>query len=448
MIREVDIIVKFNSFTYLISEGIKNVFKNKKASMASLVTMICAMIMFGVFFVLGENANHVVEQVSSSQGIEVFIVNDATDEEINKLESDIWSLGDRIATVTFVSKQEALESMKESLGSDSDLLDIYEGDNNIFPASFVVTLSDLSYSSEVEQEIWEMDNVKDITSSDQTIDTLIRIANGVKIAIGVIFIFLIIIAITIISNTIKLSVHARRKEISIMKYVGATNGFIRGPFIIEGILIGIVSSALTLLILGTGYDIIIEKIGNSSVLQVMGIQLLQFSDMLQVITIVFLAFSKYSLLSTAVHQPGTFLQNNDVFLNKLVHILRFRKRDFDNFIEVNFTSIFHLHQFPPGQNPSDFPLGAYISAAFLPAVRDVSGNPDAGRLVPQLVEQIEIPVQALLFLLLQLYPAAGQSAGFRNHLLITGQRRKGCKLSRPVRHGHAHSPHGLRPLPV
>ncbi len=281
--------MKFNSFTYLVSEGFKNVFKNKKASMASLVTMICAMIMFGIFFVLGENANYVVEQVSSTQGIEVFIVNDATDEQISQLESEIWALGDKIATVTFVSKQEALESMKESLGSDSDLLDVYEGDNNIFPASFVVTLSDLSYSSEVEQEIWQMDYVKNIQSSDQTIDTLIRIANGVKIAIGVIFVFLIIIAIAIISNTIKLSVHARRKEISIMKYVGATNGFIRGPFIIEGIIIGVVSSVITLLILGTGYDLLIDKIGNSSVLQTMGIQLLQFSDMLQTITIVFLA---------------------------------------------------------------------------------------------------------------------------------------------------------------
>ena len=280
--------MRFNSITYLIKEGIKNIFKNKKASMASLITMICAMIMFGIFFVLGENANYVVEQVSTSQGIQVFIVNEATDEEINALESEIWALGDRIATVTFVSKQEALESMKESLGSDSDLLDVYEGDNNIFPASFVVTLSDLSYSSEVEQEIWEMDNVKNITSSDQTIDTLIRIANGVKVAIGVIFVFLIIIAITIISNTIKLSVHARRKEISIMKYVGATNSFIRWPFIIEGIIIGIVSSGITLLLLGGVYDIVIENIGNSSVLQTMQIQLLQFSDMLQTITIVFL----------------------------------------------------------------------------------------------------------------------------------------------------------------
>lgn len=290
MIREVDIAVRFNSFTYLVSEGFKNVFKNKKASIASLVTMICAMIMFGIFFVLGENANYIVEQVSSSQGIQVYIVNDATDEQINTLESQIWNLGrDKIATVTFVSKQEALESMKKSLGTDSDLLDTYEGDNNIFPASFVVTLSDLSYSSEVEQAIWEMDNVKKITSSDQTINTLIKIANGVKIAIGVIFVLLIIIAITIISNTIKLSVHARRKEISIMKYVGATNGFIRGPFIIEGIIIGIVSSGLTLLLLGGIYDLAIDKIASSSVFQTMGIQLLQFNEMIQIITIVFLA---------------------------------------------------------------------------------------------------------------------------------------------------------------
>ena len=168
------------------------------------------------------------------------------------------------------------------------IIDVYEGDNNIFPASFVVTLSDLSYSKDVEQKIWELDNVKKITSSDETIDTLIRIANGVKIAIGIIFVFLIIIAITIISNTIKLSVHARRKEISIMKYVGATNSFIRWPFIIEGIIIGIVSSGITLLLLGGIYDVVIEKIGSSSVLQTMQIQLLQFSDMLQIITIVFL----------------------------------------------------------------------------------------------------------------------------------------------------------------
>lgn len=281
--------MRFNSITYLISEGFKNIFKNKKASMASLLTMFCAMFIFGIFFVIGENANYVVEQVSSSQGIQVFINVDATDEEINTLESNIWGLGDKIATVTFVSKQEALESMKKSFGSDSDLLDGYEGDNNIFPASFVVTLTDLSYSLEVEDTINQMDSVKKIESSNQTIDTLIKIANGVKVAIGVIFILLIIMAVTIISNTIKLTVHARRKEISIMKYVGATNGFIRGPFIVEGILIGVTSAILTLLLLATVYTAVIERVGQSSVLQTMQISLLSFPNMIQTIGIIFLA---------------------------------------------------------------------------------------------------------------------------------------------------------------
>ncbi len=281
--------MRFNNITYLISEGFKNVFKNKKASVASLLTMLCAMFIFGIFFVIGENANYVVEQVSTAQGIQVFILNDATDEEINKLESDVWALGnDKISTINFVSKQEALETMKKSLGSDSDLLDVYEGDNNIFPASFVVTLSDLSYSKGVEDAIWKMDNVKNIESSNQTIDTLIKIANGVKITIGVIFVLLLVMAITIISNTIKLSVHARRKEISIMKYVGATNSFIRGPFIVEGIFIGLAASGITLLALKGTYDLTIQKVATSSVLQTMGISLLTFQDMIQIIGIVFL----------------------------------------------------------------------------------------------------------------------------------------------------------------
>ena len=145
MIRKVDIVV---SSTYFISEGFKNVFKNKKASMASLLTMFCAMFIFGIVFVIGENANSVVEQVSSSQGIQVFMNTEATDEQMEVLESSIWALGtDKISTVSFVSKQEALESMKESFGEDSQwIFEGYEGENNIFPVSYIVTLTNLSYT--------------------------------------------------------------------------------------------------------------------------------------------------------------------------------------------------------------------------------------------------------------------------------------------------------------
>ena len=278
----------YSGFSYLIVEGFRNVLKNKKASMVSLITMLCAMFLFGAFFAIGENINHVMEQVKKSQGIEVFILLDATDDEIAKLGEEINKL-EGINTCKFKTKQEALEQMKESLKEyDGDLMETYEGENNIFPASYVVTLTDLSLSEQIQEKILKMENVDDITSSDKTIETLIKISNGLRMAIGVIFILLLLIAITIISNTIKLTVHARRKEISIMKYVGATNGFIRLPFIVEGIIIGIVAALLTILILAGLYNVIIGNIGSSNVLQKMGVNLLQFSDIINSIIVVFL----------------------------------------------------------------------------------------------------------------------------------------------------------------
>ena len=277
-------IVGSNSFTYIIKEGVKNVFKNKKATFISLVTMICAMFLFGAFFAIGENVNAVLEQVQQNQGMEVFIENEATDEQISELETQIKEL-DGINTVTFKSKQEALDSMKENLKDNQDLLEGYEGENNIFPASFIVTLTDLSLATEIEAKVESMENVKKITSNNDTINTLMRIANGIKIAIGAISIILLIISTTIISNTIRLTVHARRKEISIMKYVGATNRFIRWPFMIEGIIIGIIAAGITILVVGSIYDLVIKNITASNVLQTMGVTLLQFSEIVQLIAI-------------------------------------------------------------------------------------------------------------------------------------------------------------------
>ena len=125
---------------YLIREGIKNVFKNKKATMISLITMICAMFLFGTFFAIGENVNSVLEQVQKSQGIEVFIQNEATDEQISELETKIKALNG-VNQTTFKSKQQALDLMKENLKDNQDLFEAYEGENNIFPASFIVTLT-------------------------------------------------------------------------------------------------------------------------------------------------------------------------------------------------------------------------------------------------------------------------------------------------------------------
>lgn len=291
--------MRYNGITYLISEGFSNVFKNKKGTMTSLITMICAMFMFGAAFAIGQNVNYIMDQVKQEQGIEVFILNDATDEEVNVLGEKIKKL-DGVSTATFKSKQEALDSVKESFKEYPEAIAGYENDY-IFPASYVVKLTDLSKAQEVEDAIAEMDSVKDIRSSNDTINTLLKIANGIRIAIAVVFAGLLVIAITIISNTIKLSVHARRKEISIMKYVGATNSFIRGPFLVEGVIIGIIAACITVVLVTFAYDAVATQIESSQVLQIMNVSLLQYAEILKLIIIV------YAILGIGIGMIGSGL---------------------------------------------------------------------------------------------------------------------------------------------
>ena len=280
--------MKYNILGYLIGEGFSNVFKNKKSTGASLMIMCATMIIFGIFLILGENINHFVEEVESEQGIQVFVKNEATQEQIEQLGENIRRI-DGVSTTEFVSKEEALNQMKEKFGDKQDLLEGYEGENNIFTASYVVTLTDLTKSQEVQNQIKTYsDVVKKINSKDEVVTTLINLANGIKIVTGVILVLLVVISIFIIANTIKLTVHARRKEISIMKYVGATNGFIRWPFIVEGMIIGILASSISIIIVGVAYTLIAEQMVNSQFMQVINMSLISFGDMFNSIIFVYM----------------------------------------------------------------------------------------------------------------------------------------------------------------
>ncbi len=278
--------MKYNRFGYLIGEGFGNVFKNKKSTGASLMIMCATMIIFGIFLILTENINHFVSEVESAQGIQVFINNDATQAQINEIETKLRAL-DGVSTTVYISKEDALNQMKEKFGDKKDLLAGYE-ENNIFPASYVVTLTDLTKSKEIQNQILTFDNIKKITSKDETVSTLINLANGIKIVTGIILILLVIISVFIIANTIKLTVHARRKEISIMKYVGATNGFIRWPFIVEGMIIGVFASAISITLVGMAYSFIAEKMVNSQFMQVINMSLVTFGDMFESIIFVYM----------------------------------------------------------------------------------------------------------------------------------------------------------------
>ena len=277
--------MKYNIFGYLIGEGFSNVFKNKKSTGASLMIMCATMIIFGIFLILGENINHFVDEIKSEQGFQVFLNKDATDEEIQKVGEKIKAL-DGVSTAEYKDKEYALNTMKEKLGDRAELIEGYGPD--YFPPSYVVTLTDLNMSKDVQNKIMEFDNVNKITSSDQTVSTLLGLARGIKLVTGIILALLIVISIFIISNTIKLTVHARRKEISIMKYVGATNNFIRWPFIVEGMIIGIFASIISIVIVGGAYSLFAEQAVNAQFMQAINMSLVGFKDMISSIIFVYM----------------------------------------------------------------------------------------------------------------------------------------------------------------
>ncbi len=280
--------MRYSIFGYLIGEGFRNVFKNKKSTIASLVIMCATMFIFGIFYIVGENVNYITEAVEQQQGMRVFVYDDATEEAVTQLGNKIRNL-EYVNKVTYVSKEEGLEEVKRMFKERKDLLSTYEGEENPFKASYVVTLTDLNQVDEVQKQIEGSEGVAEIVIRSDTIQALLKIADGVKVVTITILVILIFISIFIITNTIKLTVHARRKEISIMKYVGATNGFIRWPFMVEGMLIGLIAVLICTLIFGLGYGYIASEIEASLARGRIYTTLLSTNEILGTLVIIYLA---------------------------------------------------------------------------------------------------------------------------------------------------------------
>ena len=276
--------MRFNVISYLIKEGISNLFKNKKSTISSLMIMCATMLIFGLFFVIGENINAFVENVAEAQEIRVNLKTDATDKEIEEVGNEILSI-EGVRNAEYVSKEEAIKYMEDLLGSEA--VAEYK-ERNIFPVAYNVTLTDLNLNDDVQAAINEIPQVDNIVSSNQVIAQIVRLAKGVKYVTAGILVLLVIISVSIIANTIKLTVHARRKEISIMKYVGATNSFIRWPFLVEGVIIGVIAGLLSVGIVGLAYTGIANQLSGTEFLETVHWKLLDFKDMFNLILTVYL----------------------------------------------------------------------------------------------------------------------------------------------------------------
>ncbi|MEA5020567.1 MAG: permease-like cell division protein FtsX [Gordonibacter sp.] len=241
-----------SSFAYFIKESLTGFTRNLSTALGSIVTIFLSLLIIGIFFVGGIVVEKVVSSIENEVSIAVFLADDAPESDIQSLENYIKGLNG-VASVGFTTKEQALDNFRNSMTSNPEIIDSLDGQNPL-PASIDVELSDPQLVEQVAASIEDNATFQKIygynTAAEslkygqKTVEKLFSLTNYVRY-IGIALIALLIfIAMVFINNTIRLAILARRKEIAIMRLVGASNGFIRGPFLMEGALHAIIGSLL------------------------------------------------------------------------------------------------------------------------------------------------------------------------------------------------------------
>ena len=244
---------------YNVRQALQQIWRNKGMSTASVFAITAMLLILGLFFVITVNINLFTEMLKNNYNeVEVFLNDDVKKSDAEDIMKKI-DAEPGVKSSTYRNKTEAMKIMKARWGENSYLLDSL-GDNPL-PSSIVVTVDSMSTADNVIKMVKGTDGVEDVKYYQDTVKKLTKITNFLKLAAMIIMVFLIIVSIVVVSNTIKLTVFARAKEIEIMKYIGATNWFIRGPFLIEGILIGVISSAVSAVATFFIYREIISLVG-------------------------------------------------------------------------------------------------------------------------------------------------------------------------------------------
>ena len=249
----------FKSAAHAIKQAFKQVFRNRAMTFASLFSITAMLLILGLFFILLVNVNTVAESAKSQfDTIQTYFLDET---EFTKSQDMLKRLSrmDEVEKAVYLSKEEAMEEYKVKWGDKAYLLDGLS--ENPLPNSIRVEVKDIENADRVVEVAKTFEGVEDIKYYQTVVDKLIQITNFIEIGAFVVILFLIIISVVVVANTIKLTVLARDREISIMKYVGATNWFIRGPFLVEGMLIGFISAAISVGLIALIYKKILEVFG-------------------------------------------------------------------------------------------------------------------------------------------------------------------------------------------
>ena len=255
--------MKISTFGYTIKQGIKNIWTNKMFSIASIATMAACIFMFGMFYSIVINFQHVVKDVESGVAITVFFDDGTTQDQIDAIGQEI-AMRPEVSSFNYVSAEEEWEEYKlEYFDGDEAAAASFGTDNPLAGESnYEIYMEDISQQSSLVSYLEGLDHVSRVRQSEMVANTLTDFNRLVSIVSAVIILILICVAVFLISNTVRTGIAVRKEEIGIMKVIGATDYFVRAPFIVEGILIGLIGAAIPLIILHAMYGRIIEYVAN------------------------------------------------------------------------------------------------------------------------------------------------------------------------------------------
>ena len=303
-----------SSLRYLFKEGFRNTWSNRMMSIASICVLMSCLVLIGCASMIFLNIESLLGRIEEENVVMVYIQDGTTDADINAMGDSLKKM-DNIKEVEFVSKesawQEQLDTMEEAqakffteISSDIPLPDAYK-----------VTVNDLSQFDSTVDQIKQLQHIDTIRENKDLAQKLVTIRHGVEVISVVIVAVLLAISVFIIQNTIKLTVYSRRLEISIMKSVGATNGFVRLPFVVEGMILGVISGVISLGLVWAFYEFAINQFGD--LISSLGLEALKFSNYALPMLGIFIAIGIVTGVGGALLSMGKYLNKEGSVRNGL-----------------------------------------------------------------------------------------------------------------------------------
>ena len=249
--------MRINTFFYSIQQGFKNIARNSMFSLASMATMAACIFMFGIFYILVFNVNAMVQDAEESVAITVFFDEGLSEDKIKDIGENIEKRSE-VREIVFVSAEEAWESFKEVyFEGNEEYADGFSENPLANSANYEIYLKDISKQSTLVKYLESIKGVRDVKQSQSVAETLTEFNKILSIVSGGIIMILLCVAVFLINNTITVGIAVRKEEIAIMKLIGATDYLVRSPFIVEGVVIGLVGASAPLALLYVLYDKII-----------------------------------------------------------------------------------------------------------------------------------------------------------------------------------------------